>query len=224
MSLRFLRTIMAAIALCWSAVSHTAPLVSYAPNQVSGTNMSFALVAENFSIAGPGPFAVTSLQFWSLMSASTDYRGSVYWAIYSDAPGEPDSVLFSGTASPNPSATGNSSSIGYAEYLFDFNVSFSLAGDTTYWLALQNAPLGSADPTEMLWGYSDDGLSGNGQYKDFQLGANPDWLDAEAQHAFAINGDRPNDVPAPATLLLALTGLFAARVSGRNGKQAPRTA
>jgi hypothetical protein len=214
---------VAVCALCWNSVGHTASLVSYAPNQAYGTNMSFALVAENFSISGAGPFAVNSLQFWSLMSATTDYRGSVYWAVYSDATGGPGSVLFSGTASPTASATGKSSAFGYDEYLFDFAVNFSLAADTTYWLALQNAPLGSTDPTEMLWGYSSDGLAGNGQYKDFSLGADPDWLDTDAQHAFSINSDGPNDVPAPATLLLALTGLFAARVTGLGGKRAAKT-
>lgn len=223
MSLTFLRTSMAAAALCFSAVGHTATLVNNAPNLTSGTNMSFALVAENFSLGGSGSYDISNLQFWSLMQTAGDYSGSVYWAVYSDVAGSPGSVLHSGTAAVAPTATGSSSGFGYGEYLFDIAVNFNLAAGGTYWLALQNGALGSTTPSEILWENSNSGLAGDGKYVDFQVG--PDWLDAGAQHAFRVIGERVGDppppgVPTPATWLLALGGVLGATRMARAAKPA----
>ena len=220
MSFAYLRHCMGAALLCGASLSHSAALVTNLPNQVSGTNMSFALVADNFSLGGAGSYDINTLQFWSLMESVADYSGSVYWAIYSDAAGSPGAVLHSGTAAPAPTATGLSSGFGYGEYRFDIAVNFNLAAGATYWLALQNDFLGNDVPSEMLLEHSDSGLGGAGQYVDFQ-GDPGEWLDAEFDHAFAIIGNRVGDppppppppLPTPATWMLVLGGLVgAARV------------
>lgn len=200
-----LRTCMTAGAfLLTTAMAQAAVVVNNAPNQDYGTNMSFALVADDFSLAST--YDINTLRFWTLQSSAADYSGSVYWAIYSDATG-PSSVLFSGTANATGATTGGSA-FGYAEYVYDITVNFQLAAGT-YWLALQNGPLGNTNATEMIWESSDTG-GGTGLYKDFQLQAPQDWLAADFNHAFAILGDRtqpPNPTPTPGTLALLIGGL-----------------
>jgi hypothetical protein len=198
-----------AFGLCGTA-AQAAVLVSNAPNLAYGTNMSFALVADDFSLGGTSD--ITGLRFWTLQSASTDYRGSVYWAIHGDSSGAPGAVLQSGTSTVAETPTGNTAGFGYDEYVIDIGVSFQLQAGT-YWLALQNAPLGSSDPTEMLWEYSDTG-GASGQYIDFQ-GDGASWLDAGANHAFEILGDGAGQVPEPATVVLLAGGLLAVRLVRR---------
>ena len=221
MNLLSIRASLASLAMGFCVASHGAVLVSQAPDQVSGTNMSFAQVADNFSLG----FVVnlTSIKFWSVQSAPGDYSGSVFWSIYSDASGSPGSVLFSDTATPAAVATGNSTGFGYDEYEFNIAVAFQLlAGD--YWLALHNGPLSQTDSVEMLWATSTSGVGPSGQYDD--LGDAPDggWLDSGNEHAFELSGDRvviqPPGIPEPSTLALLFCGLLAARSVRRQSKNA----
>jgi len=214
---------LAALVLGCCTASQAAVLANSPPDQISGDNMSFALVADDFTLGGLGPYDITNIRFWSIQSDTADYLGTVYWAIYSDATGNPGSVLFSGTPAIPAVATGLSTGFGYNEYVFNIPVTFQLAAGT-YWLALQNGSLGSdggVSPPEMLWETSGTNSGATaGRYKDFSLSANPSWVDTSQEHAFRIDGDRvvtppPPGVPEPSTLALLLGALLAARAGRR---------
>ena len=219
MSVTSFRASLAALAFCTCAASQAAIVVSNPPDQVYGTNMSFALVADNFTLGGI--YAISGIRFWSIQSDAADYSGNLYWAIYSNAPGSPGAVLQSATTAVVAVATGNSTGFGYAEYVFDIAVNFQLAaGD--YWLALQNDALGSTTATEMLWETSSAGSGPTGQYIDFSN--NQGWVDTLNEHAFQLTGQLvgdppppppPGGVPEPSTLALLFASLAAAVVLRR---------
>lgn len=204
-----IRAGLVALALGVSSTTYAATVVSNLPNQVSGTNMSYAQVADNFTLGFD--INLTDIRFWSVQSDVSDYSGTVFWAIHSNAAGSPGVVVFSGTAAPVATPTGLSTGFGYAEYTFDFAAAGLLtAGD--YWLSLQNSALGSTIETEMLWETSSGGTAPTGQYVDFT--SNLGWIDSGNEHAFQIFGDRvvvePPSVPEPTTIALLLGALLAA--------------
>ena len=213
MSVTSFRASLAALAFGTCAASQAAIVVSNPPDQVSGTNMSFALVADNFTLGGI--YDISNIRFWSVQAAAADYSSNLYWAIYSDALGSPGAVLQSATTAAVAVATGNSTGFGYNEYVFDIAVNFQLAAGS-YWLALQNDALGSTTATEMLWETSSAGSSPAGQYRDFLI--NPlVWVDTGNEHAFQLTGQLvgnppppPNGAPEPSTLALLFASLAAA--------------
>ena len=180
------------------------------PDQVSGTNMSEQLVAENFTLGADT--SITGIRFWSIQDAADSYRGSVYWAVYTDLPGEPGAILQSSTSGAVGSATGNFTGFGYAEYSFDIAVSFVLtAGD--YWLVLHNGPVGDNDPSEMLWSTTAVPVGSESRYLDSTFG----WVGTGNEQAFQLDGVAvtPGEVPEPSTLAMLFGGLLAARALRR---------
>ncbi len=200
---------------CWvaflgtSMAAHSATLVNQAPDLLGGDNMSQYVVAESFSLAGT--YQLTSLRFWALLGSATDYSGSVFWAVHSNAANSPGAIVASGSAAAAAVATGNSFFGVYDEYLLDVSMSFQLTAGN-YWLALHNGPLTNDGFTDMYWETSStsDGLSG--QFD--ALGDAPDlgWLDTGNEHAFLMSGRLVDDnrVPLPGSLSLALLGLLIA--------------
>ena len=218
---------LAGLALSAAAVSHAAPLPSNLPNQVWGTQMSFAQVADNFTLAGTGTYSITSIDFWSIQHAADDYRGTISWTIFNaNLDGSIGSVHSSAVATPTVAATGDSSGFGYAEYEFNITVAISLTAGDGYWLALHNGDLGDSGDTEMLWETSDSGDAPAGMYKNLGLPvADQVWLDTGNQHAFRIVGTRdggpppPGDVPEPGTLALLVGALLAAGTVRRQARK-----
>lgn len=186
-----------------------------APDQISGDNMSEALVADDFTIGGLSD--ITNLRFWSVQSDVDDYEGSVYWAIHSDAAGLPGGVLFSGTFAAVANATGNSTGFGYDEYVFDIPVAFQL-GAGTYWLALHNGPLNNGVISEMLWATTNPGNGTFGSYIIPPDGSGP-WVSTLQEHAFLVEGDRVNNnvIPEPSTFVLLSGGIAVAALMRRRG-------
>ncbi|MFN0104116.1 MAG: PEP-CTERM sorting domain-containing protein [Bryobacteraceae bacterium] len=173
------------------------------PDQVSGTNMSEFLVAENFTLGAAAD--ITNIRFWSIQSSATEYTGSVYWAVYNNVSNQPGSILQgNSTASVAGTATGNSTGFGYAEYSFDIPVVFQLAAGN-YWLALHNGPLATTAPSEMLWATTAVSIGSNGKYLD---GA---WIDTGNEHAFRLDGTpvSSGQIPEPTTFALLAGGLAA---------------
>ena len=206
---------MAALALSAAQLSFAAPVYNNgSPDQISGTQMSEVLVAEDFSLTALT--TISSIRFWSIQDAPTDYLGSVYWAVYSNAVGAPGAVLFGNTAvTTTASATGNSTGFGYAEYVFDVDVTDFILGAGSYWLGLANDPLDPVNPTEMLWSPTASVIGLESKYFDSTHG----WVDAGTYLAFALDGTGvvvpPPGVPEPGTLALVGLAVLAARVARR---------
>ena len=169
------------------------------PNAGYGTQMNANLVAGNFSIGGSGA-NITNLVFWSDLFEYSPT--SVSWAIYSDTPGKPGSVLSNGLASVAGAVTGGYSSNGYPQYLFNLPVAFTLPANS-YWLGLQDGSPNPVNPPEMLWSSTASGPP-EGMYLD------GDWWGTGNALAFQIIGT-PNvsRVPDPASSLTLWMGGFA---------------
>ena len=206
---------MAALAVAAAQLSFAAPVFDNgAPDQVYGTQMSDVLVAEDFSLAALT--TISSIRFWSIQSATTDYLGSVYWAVYDNVGGAPGAVLFGNTAvMTTASATGNSTGFGYAEYVFDVDVADFDLGAGTYWLGLHNGPLALIAPREMLWSTTASTIGSESMYFDSTFG----WTGAGTNLAFVLDGTGvvvpPPGVPEPGTLALVGLAVLAARVARR---------
>jgi hypothetical protein len=173
-----------------------------------GANMSAFLVAEDFTLAGT--FDISNLQFWSLQSSASDYRGSVYWAIYDDNDGIPGSIVQDNLASSVAAiATGFTTGFGYAEYVFNIPVSFQLTAGT-YWLALHNGSISDGSEVEMLWSNSATGGGSAGVYTNVPLVASFEWIQVGQESAFLLEGSEPTtELPEPGTLILLASGLAA---------------
>jgi hypothetical protein len=217
-----LRTACLVVFLTTSMAAQSATLVNQPPDLVTGDNMSQNVVAESFSLADT--FDLTGLRFWALLGTPADYSGSVYWALHSRVGNSLGAVLASGTSAAAAVATGNSFFGVYDEYQLDVGLAFQLtAGD--YWLALHNGPLANDGFTDMYWESSSasDGVTGLFN----ALGDAPDlgWLDTGNEHAFLLSGRLVNNntVPLPASLSLALLGLFISNSLRRSDRASRQT-
>ena len=206
---------MAALALAAAPLSFAAQVYNNGlPDQVSGTQMSEVVVAEDFTLTALT--TISNIRFWSIQFAPTDYLGSVYWAVYSIASGAPGAVLFGNTAvTTTASATGLSTGFGYAEYVFDVDVADFAIGAGTYWLGLHNGPSASTVASEMLWSTTASMIGSESMYFDSTFG----WVGAGTNLAFALDGTGvvvpPPGVPEPGTLALVGLAVLAARVARR---------
>ena len=214
----WVRTGTAALALAAAQLSFAAPVyINGAPDQVSGTQMSEVVVAEDFSLTAST--TISNIRFWSVQKFAADYLGSVYWAVYSNAGGEPGAILFGNTAVATTAvATGMSTGFGYAEYAFDVDVVDFTLGAGSYWLGLHNGPAAATDAREMLWSTTASVIGSESKYFDSAFG----WLGAGTYLAFALDGTGvvvppppPPGVPEPTTLALVGLALMAARVVAR---------
>ena len=209
------RTGMAALALSAAQLSFAVPVYNNGlPDQISGTQMSETLVAEDFSLTALT--TISSIRFWSIQSASTDYLGSVYWAVYSNMGVAPGVILFGNTAVvTTAAATGNSTGFGYAEYLFDVDVVDFTLGAGTYWLGLHNGPSAVTVAREMLWSTTASTIDSESMYFDSTSG----WTGAGTHLAFVLDGSGvvvpPPGVPEPGTLALVGLAVLAARGARR---------
>jgi hypothetical protein len=187
-----------AISACQAAVIYSA-----LPNQSGGSDMNGFLQADDFVIAGPT--ALTQIKFWTFQSSESDYAGSVEWTIYNDAPGEPGSVISTGSATPTGVATGNSA-FGFSEYSYTMPVLVNL-NPGTYWLSLHNGPSGTIPATDFYWGWS-SGDGGSSVSMDLSFAEQP-WVQNFAELAFELDGrEVTSEIPEPSSVALLGAGLF----------------
>lgn len=173
------------------------------PDQSGGSDMNAFLEADSFVLLNASH--VSNIRFWSLQVDSTDYAGSTFWAIFSDASGVPGSPLFSGSRVLTGVADGNTA-FGMNEFRYQFPVSFDLSAGT-YWLVLHNGPPNTQPATNFYWAWASD--SGNSQSDDLSLPLN--WVGNDAALAFQIAAQAPE----PATTCLVGGGLLAAWLARR---------
>lgn len=178
---------------------------------VGGSNLTSFVQAQDFNIGFTSN--LTGIRFWSLEATPNDFSGQIGYRILSDAGGTPGAtVLDSGLVSPTRIAAGSVLGLNQFQNDFAINVAGLTAG--TYWVELHNGPLGNnSDLTQYYWSWADIGganaATTRGQEDDL-LVAGVSWLTNDAEHAFAVFGDRvpdPNPTPVPGTLALAFLAL-----------------
>ncbi|HNQ87629.1 MAG TPA: hypothetical protein PKM73_03230 [Verrucomicrobiota bacterium] len=192
-----------------------------APNQFTGNEMTGWIQAEDFVFTSPQ--VLTDVRFWDYEYDSAAYTGSIMWWIYADIAGAPGSTIYTGTATPTRSLTGNLVS-GMNEYVNDFSVGSLALAAGTYWLGLHNGdPADYRDWRGFYWETTDSsspkpvsyGMSDPSPFlSDWQIEGYYDFQDEfyPLEHAFQLYGV----VPEPSAILsggvLALAaGLAVAR-------------
>jgi hypothetical protein len=175
------------------------------PDQSGASDMNAFLEADSFVVGSS--VNITQIQFWGDQVDSTDYAGSTYWGIYTDASGVPGSALFSG----NPVLTGTDNgagAFGLEQFAYQFAVNVSV-GPGTYWLVLHNGPINTIPTTDFYWAW-ESGVAGNSQSSDLSLPTN--WAANDAALAFQLTGTA---TPEPASMCLVGGGLLAALLARR---------
>jgi len=195
--------------------AHAAPFFydNGAPNQANGNEMTAWIQAEDFLLGSST--TLTGVRFWDVEQAPS-YQGSITWQIYDDGGGMPGTSLYSGTASPIHSATGNVLFFGN-EFQNDFGLPNIALGAGTYWLALHNGPLTTMNRLEFYWETTDPNSTLSAQEDPAPF--IEDWSSNGQEHAFQLFGETgAAAVPEPTTMLLVGTGLAAA-IRQRRRKQ-----
>jgi hypothetical protein len=188
------------------------------PDYFSGTRMSEFVVADNFSLAVDTD--LTNIRFWSHQSSLADYSGTIAWSIYDNggASNTPGSVRASGLSSSAAVDFNQPTASGLATYIFNIPVTLTLLTGN-YWLGLNNSPLDSANPSEMLWATTGPGRPSEGVYLD-----GTSWVGTGNEHAFLLEGTAvTSPIPEPympAMMLAGLATLAGLRRFNRSDKSA----
>ena len=113
-----------------------------------GYEMTGWLEADDFTVTDY--IRIDGIKFWSL-EFSGRFAGSVYWRIYSNAPGEqPGDVLAEGLGIPSRAA-GRPSILVYQEWVNTLPIPPVELPPGTYWLALHNGPLSNNILQFVFW-------------------------------------------------------------------------
>jgi hypothetical protein len=195
----YFRLTALAVALASSSASFAVSVYDNGgPSGAPGTGLSEFRVADNFTLSAASN--ITNLRFWSVQDSAADYLGSLAWAIYSDVSNAPGATLFSAVATPTAVAAGTSVLM-TPQFVFDIPVTFTLAAGN-YWLGLNNNPLNSTNPKNMVWATTATGDMTAGKYLE-----TTGWVDTGNEHAFRIDGVAA--VPEASTAAMFLAGLAA---------------
>jgi hypothetical protein len=188
------------------------------PDYFSGTRMSEFVVADNFNLAADTN--LTNIRFWSHQSLPADYSGTIAWSIYDNggASNTPGSVRASGSSSIAAVDFNQPTAFGLATYIFNIPVTLTLMTGS-YWLGLNNSPLDSANPSEMLWATTGPGRPSEGVYLE-----GTSWVGTGNEHAFLLEGTAvTSPIPEPympAMMLAGLATLAGLRRFNRSDKSA----
>ena len=168
------------------------------PNQHGGSGMADFLQSEDFTLAGAT--TITDVHFWNFQLVTGDYKGSIYWAIQSNAAGTPGAIVASGTTSAvTRSATGLKDTSGtYFEYTDSFNIAPTLLGAGTYWLTLHDGAISDSNFADFYWEWTND----NGNSQEFDLVGGGPWVAALTEDAFQLTG---TTIPEPGSVVLLVT-------------------
>jgi hypothetical protein len=197
------RTVFLTFALALAQIAGAATVFNNGgPNYFSGTRMSEFVVADNFNLADDTN--ITNIRFWSHQSSPADYSGTLAWSIYENvgASNTPGSVRASGSSSIAAVDFNQRTAFGSDTYIFNIPVTLTLLSGS-YWLGLNNSPLNSADPSEMLWATTQPAPTGEGVYLD-----STSWVGTGNEHAFLLEGTAiTSPIPEPYMPAMMLAGL-----------------
>jgi hypothetical protein len=194
---------VAILAVGLAGLVQSATIGNGPPNQTGGSDLNGFLEADKFVVAAP--LSITNIQFWSLQVDPTDYAGSTYWAIYTNAAGSPGSAVASATPVLTGVADGNTTQ-GLNEFAYSFPVNVSLTSGT-YWLVLHNGPTNAQPSTTFYWAWQLD--SGTSKSMDLSVPGSP-WAGNDANLAYQLTV-----TPEPASICLVGSGLLAAFLARR---------
>lgn len=125
--------------------------------------------ADNFTLGGSA--TVAAVQFWavSIGTFSSDFDGSVTWAIYNDSSGSLGTLVSSGTVGSLVGFPDGTSVGGFPVNVIDFNLGSPVGLSAgTYWLELhEGSSLTANDGSSIFWATS------NGSAGDAKQDANP---------------------------------------------------
>jgi hypothetical protein len=206
--MRLTRTILTAAAaalMAMTATAASAQAVVYdngPPNGVDGNEMTNWIQAEDFSFGATTAF--DGVRFWSAERGSF-VPSTVDWWIFTDAAGQPGTILGSGNASLTRTASGGLCISGFSCYQNEFSVGGTSLGAGTYWLGLHAGPDYSAR-LEMYWADTDPNATNSGN--ESYTGTMNNWSANGQQHAFQLTAAQAVVTPEPASLALFATGLI----------------
>lgn len=224
---------IAAVALALQAASVAQAAVTLWDNGgPSASNLGSQMSAFNQAADFTTTFKtdLSAVSFWSLEGGPNDYAGSIFYRIVGNAGGSPDdaNVIASGSVNPTRSSLGAGvNGLNVVKNDFNIVVANLLAG--TYWLELHNGGLGvGSDAIDFYWSFADLNATNTPSNRDQEISLFPPdltWGTNDQEHAFLISGDRvidppPNDVPEPATLVLAGLAMGAATLGARRRRRA----
>ncbi len=137
-------------------------------------DMSSFVQADDFELSSPD--TLTTLRFWAIGGPTfSRFDGTIGWAFYDNNSGLPGSIITSGfDSSPTVVNTGVNFVLGDPIFRLDVSLGSINLGPDTYWLALQEGPIGSSfDGSSVYWvqSLSQQGLT---KVSDDNL-QNPDW-------------------------------------------------
>ena len=171
------------------------------PSSQNVFNMTGFLEADAFTLASPT--TLTAVRFWIEILDPSDYAGSVYWQIFSDAGGSPGGLLGGDLAVPVMSPGANPFP-GWTSIQLDFGINQNLTPAGIYWLALHNGPLTNTTGSNVGWQTASLGAlaySAQSNPAPFDDGG---WSPTQYQLAYRLFG---TVVPEPATIGLLAIGL-----------------
>lgn len=155
------------------------------------------IVADNFTLES-GTSTLTDIHWWGYYAEAIVPTTDSFTAyIYSDAAGEPGTVLFTLTDPVLRTDTGGDTFGKYTEYEYHMDISaLELDAGTTYWLAIQN-------DVDCNWFWSISDFAGGDAHQKLQ-----NWTDYDVEEAFYLTGpNSPVVMPEPASVFLMGVGL-----------------
>ncbi len=182
------------------------------PNQQNGNEMTNWLQAEDFTLGSTN--TITDIHFWTIEDPTVQgYAGSIWYGIYTNAGGQPGTLVAGGLAVvPDARTFIQGGVLGfYDEYSYDLTIApFEAQAGQTYWLALHNGDINNTTRAEVYWESTNLNSTETGE-EEFLPGSS--WANNGTEHAFYLTGG--TQTPEPSSLFLLGSGIVGIATSLR---------
>ena len=172
-----------------------------APNGVNGNEMTNWLQAEDFVFGSATSF--NGIRFWSA-EAGTFVPSTIDWWVFTNAAGQPGTILGSGTTAVTRTPQGSPCLGGFTCFQNDLSIGTMSLGAGTYWLGLHAGPDYSRR-LEMYFETTNPNATNFGS--ESLSGTMNNWVSNGQEHAFMLTTTTTTTTPEPASLALFATGL-----------------